>query len=193
MKKLSAVILAILITTCGIVLTVKIFDKEKSIVKDILPLKYEKIVNKAAKDYDLPPSLLYSLIYTESRFNPEAKSYAGAVGLTQINEQTFDWIKWRRGNTDDFVFEDVKNPEVAIDYGAFLLKHHLDEFEDVDLALCAYNAGRGNVISWLNSDEYSENTENGRKLREIPFSETKNYVKKIKELTIKYQRLYNIK
>ncbi len=193
MKKLLSVILAIFLTTCGMLLAVSIIQKEKSIVKETLPIKYEEIIKNTAEKYDISPSLLFALIYTESRFDPEAESYAGAVGLTQINEETFDWIKWRKSEERDLSFEDVKNPEISVDYGAYLLKHHIDEFEDVDLALCAYNAGRGNVISWLKNDEYSENTENGRKLKEIPFGETKAYVKKIKELTIKYQSLYNIK
>ena len=193
MKKITAIISVVIIILTGIFLTKQIIDSEKRIVKNVLPLKYEKIIKKAADEYDISPSLLFALIYTESKFNPEAESYAGAVGLTQINEQTFDWIKWRKADERNLTFEDVKNPEIAVDYGAFLLKHHLDEFKDVELALCAYNAGRGNVISWLKEDNYSENVENGRKLKEIPFKETKSYVKKIKELTIKYQTLYNMK
>ncbi|MEG1965393.1 MAG: transglycosylase SLT domain-containing protein, partial [Oscillospiraceae bacterium] len=82
---------------------------------------------------------------------------------------------------------------IAVDYGAFLLKHHIDEFGTVDNALCAYNAGRGNLMKWLDNDEYSQDTSKGRVVVNIPFGDTKAYVEKINKIMLKYQELYNIK
>ena len=189
MKKIIAVIAAIIAVTTCLVLVV---GREKNLVKGTMPLEYEDIIKKASKEYGLDPSLLCGLIYTESRFDSEAVSPAGAVGLTQINEATFDWIKWRMGDESDISFEDVTDPEISIYYGAFLLKHHIDEFGDVDLALCAYNAGRGSLIKWLNDDEYSKDGENGRELIKIPFKETEAYVERVNEAQTKYQKLYKM-
>ena len=190
MKKLMAIIAAIVIITTCLVLVV---GREQNFVKVVMPLKYEDIINDASEEFDISPSLLCGLIYTESRFNSEAVSPAGAVGLTQINKPTFEWIKWRMNDERDIDFEDVKNPEISIYYGAFLLKHHIEEFGNVDLALCAYNAGRGSLIKWLDNDEYSKDGKEGRELIKIPFKETEAYVERVNEAQIKYQKLYKMK
>lgn len=190
MKKLLTVIIIIAIVIVGVL---GITMQERELYDEAYPMKYKNEVMDCAEKYDLPPSLLFALIYTESRFNPDAVSNMGAVGLTQITEQTFDWIKWRKNDDSDITFDDITKPEVAIDYGAFLLKHHIDEFDSIDNALCAYNAGRGNLLSWLSDDELSKETANGRVLTKIPFKATQAYVDNINELMIKYQKLYDIK
>ena len=60
-----------------------------------------------------------------------------------------------------------------------------DKFNDERVALAAYNAGEGNVITWLSDENYSEN---GKTLSVIPFSETRAYVEKV----LKFKRLYKI-
>ncbi len=61
--------------------------------------------------------------------------------------------------------------------GTKYLKENLERFGgDVSLALAAYNAGHGNVAKWLADEEKSRD---GMKLDEIPFGETKSYVKRV--------------
>ncbi|MEG2916130.1 MAG: lytic transglycosylase domain-containing protein [Oscillospiraceae bacterium] len=188
-KVLTVVAIVVIVLIC----VLGINRQEKNLYDDAYPMECKEIVLDSAKKYDLQPSLLFALIYTESSFKPDAVSNMGAVGLTQITEQTFDWIKWRKNDNSDLTFDDVKKPEIAVDYGAFLLKHHIDEFGTVDNALCAYNAGRGNLIKWLDNDEYSQDTSKGRVVVNIPFGDTKAYVEKINKIMLKYQELYNIK
>ena len=192
MKKLLTVVTVIAIVIVSIIAISKLNGKN-SLNENKYPLKYKDLIIEASDKYDIPPSLLCSLIYNESRFNAEAKSVAGAIGLTQITESTFDWIKWRKKDTSDIAFADVTNPEIAIDYGAFLLKQHLSEFDTIENALCAYNAGRGNLLKWLSDDKYSKDTENGRQIVDIPFKETKGYVIAVTSVMEKYQEIYNLK
>ncbi|MFN0156024.1 MAG: transglycosylase SLT domain-containing protein, partial [Gaiella sp.] len=61
------------------------------------PLRYEAVIRTHAANYDLEPSLLAAVIYTESRFDPAARSSAGAVGLMQLLPDTAKGIALRTG------------------------------------------------------------------------------------------------
>ena len=61
------------------------------------PLRYETIVRAHAKNYDLPPTLLAAVIYAESKFDADARSDAGAVGLMQLLPETARGIATRTG------------------------------------------------------------------------------------------------
>ena len=74
--------------------------------------------------------------------------------------------------------------------GRFLLNFNYlaDKFDNnIELALAAYNAGPGNVQSWLNDKETSHN---GEELNKIPYKETENYVKKFNNAYEQYKELY---
>ena len=62
-------------------------------MRSAYPVEYEAYVEAYAEEYELPPSLLYAVIRTESEFNPDAVSSAGAVGLMQLTEDTFSWAQ----------------------------------------------------------------------------------------------------
>ena len=59
-------------------------------MKQAYPLKYRDIIETQAEKYSIDPAFLYGMIRTESNFNPDAESSAGARGLMQITEVTFD-------------------------------------------------------------------------------------------------------
>jgi len=63
----------------------------------------------------------------------------------------------------------------------------LDKYGSLDVALCAYNAGMGNVASWLEQEKYSSD---GESLHTIPYPETDSYVKKVKKAMENYEKLY---
>ena len=71
--------------------------------------------------------------------------------------------------------------------GCWYIKRLLIQYNNVDTALAAYNAGSGNVSKWLKNEEYSKDGEN---LIIIPFKETREYVKKVSKARIQYKRLY---
>lgn len=157
-------------------------------LKAAYPIKYESIVNTYAQEYDLPPSLIYAVIYTESRFHEDAVSKAGAKGLMQLMDSTYEWIQTKfPGDPEplDRIFE----PEINIRCGAKVLDVMHDLFTHSDTAIAAYNAGNGTVSKWLKDPQYSTD---GETLVNIPLKETANYLKRVKNVQERYQTLYGI-
>jgi soluble lytic murein transglycosylase len=141
------------------------------------PLEYDHIVRGHAKNYDLDPALLAAVIYAESRFDPNARSEAGAVGLMQLLPETARGIALRTGGTR-FVVADLRDPEINVRYGAWYLDHLLEHYDDTELALAAYHAGQGNVDRWR------------REGLGIVFPETRSYVDQVERVRRVYAEAY---
>jgi soluble lytic murein transglycosylase len=142
------------------------------------PLRYSTNVRVYASQDHLDPALLAAVIETESKFNPEARSTAGAVGLMQLTPATAKGIAQYTGGSR-FRLSDLTNPDINIRYGAWYLGHLLDRYHgDERLALAAYNAGEERVDRWQ-----SEHVG-------IQFSETRDYVGKVERLKKIYRRAY---
>jgi len=163
-----------------------LFYEREALEHAAYPREYEEYVAAASVRYGLPEALIYAVIRTESSFEAEAVSSADAMGLMQITRDTFFFVnsKDKRGDLSlDLLFD----PAVNIDTGAYFLSWLIRDFGNTDTAIAAYNAGRGNVRKWLSDDRYSRD---GRTLYEIPFSETKNYVRKVNSAYDTYTELY---
>lgn len=169
-----------------IVVIVLFVGVKYSIKKYIYPYKYSEIVNKCSYKYDLDPYLVLAVIKTESNFNESAESSKGAKGLMQIMDSTGEWIAGKLG-VDNFSPNMLSEPEINIEFGCWYLNNLLNEFDDLSLALAAYNGGSGNVTKWLNDPEYSSD---GESLTYIPFKETKKYVDKVSTRYNVYKFLY---
>lgn len=182
---ISIVAIALAVTA---VLTATHFYKstENNLEKSAYPLEYTDLVNKAAKDYNLQPALIYGVIHTESRFDPEAGSSVGALGLMQIMPETFDWLQEKRGESGKYTTEDLYTPSVNIDYGSYLLRYFLDYYGNEKCAVAAYNAGF-EVSNWLEDPNCSPD---GMTLDVIPYPETSEYVVKVENAKQKYIELY---
>ena len=139
------------------------------------PLEYEHIVVGHAKNYDLDPALLAAVIYRESKFDANARSSSGAVGLMQLLPDTAKGIAVHTGG-HKFVVSDLYDPEINVRYGAFYLRRLIRKYGDVPLALAAYNAGQANVDEWSAGGE-------------IEFPETRQYVDEVLELGRSTSRL----
>ncbi len=189
-KGIKAIIwLAVIaILTCGVVLFVSVYfeDTKTDLEKVNYPQKYSEYVEKAAEDYDLEPALIYAVIRTESGFNPDAESDAGACGIMQIMPSSFEWIQQKRGTEGEYTTQDLFNPEICIDYGSYLLKYFYDLYGDERCAVAAYNAGFV-VGGWLEDSRYSDD---GKTLTEIPYPETNSYVDKVESAKEMYIKLY---
>ena len=141
------------------------------------PLHYSTNVRVYASQDHLDPALLAAVIEAESKFNPDARSPAGAVGLIQLTPTTAKGIAQYTGGSR-FRVSDLTNPDINIRYGAWYLGHLLERYHDERLALAAYNAGQENVDRWQ------------RKHEGIQFDETRDYISKVERLQKIYRRAY---
>jgi soluble lytic murein transglycosylase len=150
-----------------------------------LPLRHDDIIRQQAEAKNLDPALIAAVIYQESRFRPR-KSSAGAVGLMQLMPDTAHFIAGKTGGTK-FTTKDLSTPQINIQYGAWYLRWLLDHFDENEItALAAYNAGIGNVEKWLAESGQTHL----RSTDEIPFSETRHYVKNVLEARDQYRTEY---
>lgn len=157
----------------------------KQVIRENLPKRYSEYVEVYSEKYNLDPHLVYAVIKAESNFIENAESHKGALGLMQIMPSTAEWIAEYIGMSG-FSKETLLSPKINIEMGCWYLNNLSMEFNgEMDLILAAYNGGRGNVNKWLNNREYSED---GIKLKKIPFNETNKYVTKVKI----YKKLYDI-
>jgi soluble lytic murein transglycosylase len=138
------------------------------------PVRYTELVTANAGTLPLP--LVYAVINVESGFRPRVTSPKGAGGLMQLTGETAEWVASLMGNTA-FKPDDVLEPAVNIAIGCYFLQWLTDYYKgDTTLALCAYNAGIGNVDRWLADARYSKD---GKSLTTIPYPETSEYVKRV--------------
>jgi soluble lytic murein transglycosylase len=144
----------------------------------LYPLRYETIIRAHARTYKLDPALLAAVVYAESRFDPGARSSAGAVGLMQLLPSTGQAIADRTGNAG-FVVDDLLAPELNLRYGSWYLRNLLDRYEgELDTALAAYHAGPTRVDGWR------------KRGVGVQFPETRAYVKNVRSARAVYARAY---
>lgn len=156
--------------------------------KVIYPIKYDKYVISAAKEHNIDPYLIFAIIKQESNFNKYATSNKDAKGLMQILDSTADeaaeTIYWLdAGNID--LYDASTNITIGVKYFRTLL----DRYDgNISLAICAYNAGLGNVDKWKASEEiYNDGHIN---ISSIPYKETKTYLTNILKYYNRYVKLY---
>ena len=143
------------------------------------PLKFEKEISLAANEFGIEKKLIASIINAESSFNENAVSKKGAVGLMQVLPSTASWVSLTNFNFEKEVGEsELFSPLTNIRVGTCYIKYLLEKFGNLNVALCAYNAGEGTVLKWLENKEISSN---GKTLLTIPFLETRNYVEKVEK------------
>ena len=132
----------------------------------------------------MPTEIVFAVIKTESNFDPNAISSAGAVGLMQIMPSTFLWLNELLG--EEHPVDALYDPEINIRYGTFFLSYLYRYYQNYQTVFAAYNAGMGRVSEWLESDEYSRDG----KLIHIPYAETASYVEKVTRRAEIYRKLY---
>ncbi len=148
------------------------------------PVKYEDAIRKNAAKNGLDPHLVMGLILQESYYNPTARSRVGATGLMQIMPATGKELAGKV--RIPFAVSRLENPDVNVQLGTHYLKSLINMFGNEHLAVASYNGGQGNVARWRRAargkplDEFLES---------IPFSETRNYVKRVAMLRSSYSRI----
>ena len=175
-----------------ILLTFLVFFKapeiEQKALQQLYPTPHAELVEQYAAAHELDPLLVYAFIRTESSFDPNARSKVDARGLMQITEITFDWIKPRVDADEAVVFEDLYDPETAIQFGTYYLHRCLERYEgDVSTAAAAYHSGWGTVDKLLADPAYSDD---GKTLDVFPYTQMNHYVAKINRAYGKYLEIY---
>jgi hypothetical protein len=102
-----------------------------------LPSPYEEEISSASAKYGVPPEIIRSVMYQESRYNPQALSEKGAIGLMQGMPSTAREL--------GFAPQELYKPEIAIEFGTRYLAELKDQFGTWDKAILAYHQGPGNV------------------------------------------------
>jgi soluble lytic murein transglycosylase len=139
------------------------------------PMPFRDAVVKRSGQIGLDPAYVYGLIRQESRFIMDARSGVGASGLMQVMPATAKWTAKRIG-LDNFTADQITDRDTNIAIGTGYLKLVLDDFGgSMPLAAAAYNAGPSRPRAWRNGPPmeaaiWAEN---------VPFSETRDYVKKV--------------
>ncbi|NDH51796.1 MAG: lytic transglycosylase domain-containing protein [Betaproteobacteria bacterium] len=139
------------------------------------PMPHQSAVVQRANQIGLDPSYVYGLIRQESRFVTDARSHVGASGLMQVMPATARWTAKKIGLVN-FTPDQINNRDTNIAIGTGYLKLVLDDFAgSMPLAAAAYNAGPSRSRNWRNGPvlEAAIWAEN------IPFHETRDYVKKV--------------
>ncbi len=143
-------------------------------VEQRYPLPLRDRVGASAREVGLDAALLYGLIRQESRFIVDARSGVGASGLMQLMPATARWTARQVGI--DYRGDMIDDPDVNLLLGAAYLKRLVDDFDGaLPLAVAGYNAGPGRPRRWregpvLEAAAWAES---------IPFTETRDYVKKV--------------
>lgn len=146
------------------------------------PMPFREAVVRRAREVNLDPAYVYGLIRQESRFIMDARSHVGASGLMQVMPATARWTAKRIGLTS-FTVDQLNDRDTNIAIGTGYLKLVLDDFAgSMPMAAAAYNAGPGRPRAWRNGPvmEAAAWAEN------VPFHETRDYVKKVLSNTTVY-------
>lgn len=132
----------------------EVVKPEVELILESADTDIDELVRTTAKAHGVDPNLIHAVITAESNYDPTAVSHAGAIGLMQLMPGTAEEL-----GVDPWI------PAQNVEGGVRYLKGLLDRFEDVSLALAAYNAGEGAVMKY------------GRKIP--PYKETRGYVAKV--------------
>jgi soluble lytic murein transglycosylase len=151
------------------------------------PVATGGIVEAAAREFGIDPSVFRAIVRQESAYNARAKSRAGAAGLTQLMPGTARLLS-RTVLKKRFRTAFLYDPATNVRLGASYMRQLLDRFgNDVLMALAAYNAGPGRIGGFLR--DHPELPADAR-LESLPAAETRDYVRRVFLYSESYRELY---
>ena len=147
------------------------------------PLEYTREIAESSARHEVNPYWICALIESESTWDHEAVSGAGAIGLMQILPETAkDLADWGIVDATKYPPENLKDPAVNIEYGTAYIRYLVERYHEMEPAVAAYNAGLANVDEWL---------KNGKDIRDtIAFPETATYLLRVVKAREAYEELY---
>ncbi|MDK2821409.1 MAG: soluble lytic murein transglycosylase [Clostridia bacterium] len=138
----------------------------------LYPFTYKENIVEYARVENLDPLLIAAITRVESKFYPLAESDQGARGLMQLMPETAEFAADRL--EIPFDPDRLFIPEYNLRLGSWYIARLIDEFGELIPALAAYNGGRSHVHKWLD-----RGTWDGQTLEQIPFPETREFVRKV--------------
>lgn len=165
-----------LISIYFVILFVVVFTFVGFAFSFLYPMKFKNKILNSAKEFNLDPALVASVINVESGFKEHAISSAGAMGLMQLMPSTSIEIAQKLG-VENFKIKDLLSAETNIRFGCFYLSYLTNLYNgELVNVLAGYNAGFNNVNIWLTKQEYSSD---GLVITKTPFKETNDFIKRI--------------
>lgn len=155
-----------------------------NIYKLAYQLHYQELINKYGQLYNIDSYLIAALIREESYYNAKAGSGAGAKGLMQLMPSTANYIAHKSGIRYNYLLDPEDNIKLGCAYIDYLKNSH--KHNDL-FAIASYNGGPNAVSSWkenLDYENFDEFVEN------IPYPETRDYVKKVFRTYWIYTNIY---
>lgn len=174
MFKKIAIIISFILIICLVFYTVFLSS---------LDVSYVDFIYNELKKYktNLDVSVVLSVIKIESNFNSKAISKKGAVGLMQIMPTTAEFIVEKANFNLQNI--DLYDSKTNIKLGIWYLNYLEKKFDNIEYVLCSYNAGEGVVSGWI-KDKIP--------IKDIPYKETKEYLKRFKLYYPHYKNKINI-
>lgn len=164
--------LIVLLILIGLVMLV--IGMKRILVKVSYPEKYTNYVEKYAQEYKIEKELIYAIIKAESNFREDVISKKEAIGLMQILESTANDVA--KLIDIEITKEDLLQADTNINLGTKYISLLIEKYNNLELAIAAYNAGIGNVDRWIEDGIIKAD---GTDIEKIPFKETNNYVRKV--------------
>ena len=154
----------------------------------IFPQPYQDQVNEMSTKTKLPTSLIYSIMKQESAFNERARSSADAFGLMQVIPGLAKQLS-RKFEVPYRHQVDLFDPVINIQLGSYeLMEQVRKQNGQLTYVAAAYNAGPNALSGWLKNRKRDDVLEF---IEEIPYDETKTYVKLIARNKLFYERISN--
>jgi soluble lytic murein transglycosylase len=144
----------------------------------------------AARKHGVDPALIKAVIWRESKFDPHARGTKGETGLMQIMDNTGrEWAGEQRVAlfTPFMLLEPGRNLDCGTWYLGKLLRRYPKADDPVPYALADYNAGRGNVLKWLQG---AAATNSAVFVEQMGFPSTRDYVRSIQQRRARYEEQF---
>lgn len=188
-KKKLILTVTVLIILFVMIILFGVFKLHTRIMEIIYPREYDNFVVLYAQEFQVDENLIYAIIKAESNFNPEAVSGKSAKGLMQLVDDTALDIAKQLGidMEEEEIIQKLNDVDFNIRLGTKYISMLIEKYENISLALTAYNAGIGTVDTWIEKGTIQED---GSDVENIPYKETNQYVRKILRDYKIYQDLY---
>ncbi len=180
------------IRVCSVFMNREEYETRREDLEMFYPRPYAELIERNAAENQIPTEIFFGLIRTESAFNANISSWAGAVGLSQLLPDTaLDMaLRIARRGGPNYIEDgsiDLRNPEINVHIGAWYLNYLVEYTGSPVLALVAYNGGMGRVRRWrtampdLPEDIFLET---------IVYAETREYGRRVLGAAAAYGYLY---